>query len=130
MTTGISGSLADAFLNVLRNTAPTLYGPTLYVQLHVGDPGVAGTANAAVGSTTRQSITLASPSGHAVSLTASPTPWTNGGTTETLTHVSLWSASTSGAFVTSFPLSPTQPWASGNQFTLTALALALAGIAA
>lgn len=130
MAVGITGTLADSLLNVLRNTAPTLYGATLYIQLHTGDPGAAGTSNVSVGTTTRNSFTFAAPSSHALALSASPSAWTNGGTSETLTHVSVWSASSAGTFLFSAALSSSQAWASSNQFTLTALGWSLSGIAA
>lgn len=130
MATGLSSALGDAFQNILRNVAPTLYGPTVYVQLHTADPGAAGTTSVSVGSTTRQSVTLAAPASHVLALSAAPTAWTNGGTSETLTHVSVWSASTAGTFLYSAALTSSQAWASGNQFTLTALTQTLAGFAA
>lgn len=130
MATGISsGNLATPWLNVLRNTSATAIA-TLFVKLHTGDPGSAGANNAAVGSTTRQSFTFAAPSGNALALTGAPTAWTNGGTSETLSHVSIWDASTAGNFIFSAPLASTQAWASGNQYALSALGLSLSGIAA
>lgn len=130
MATGISGTLADSWLNVLRATAPTTFGGTLFVGLHTADPGAAGTTAVSAGSTTRQSFTFNAPSSHILALTATPTAWTNGGTSETLTHVSVWSAASAGTFLFSAALSAGQAWASGNQFTLTALTLTQAGIAA
>lgn len=129
MTIGLNGTLADSFLNVLRATAPTTYGP-VFIQLHTADPGAAGTTSVSVGSTARQSLTFAAPAAHALAASAAPSAWTNGGTSETLTHVSVWSASSAGTFLFSAALASSQAWASGNTFTLSALGLSIAPIAA
>jgi hypothetical protein len=130
MALGISSAnLATPWLNVLRNTSASAIA-TVFVKLHTGDPGSAGASNAAAGSTTRQSFTFAAPSSNALALSSAPAAWTNGGTTETLSHVSVWDASTSGNFLFSAALASSQAWGSGNQFTLSALGLTLSGIAA
>jgi hypothetical protein len=130
MATGISSAnVATPWLNIFRNTAASAIA-TVYVKAHIGDPGATGASNAAAGSTTRVLATFAAPSGNAIALTAALTAWTNGGTTETLSHVSMWDASTAGNFLGSAALASTQSWASGNNYQLTALTLTLAGIAA
>lgn len=101
-----------------------------YAQLHTGDPGVAGTSNISVGSTTRVQSTTGPASGGSKTQSSNTGPWTNGGTSETITDVSLWSALTSGTFKVSGQLSTPQPWASGNTFTLTTLTIAFTPIAA
>jgi hypothetical protein len=129
MTAGLSTSTVTAWLNTLRGTNMT--APTAeYVKLHVGDPGAAGTANAAAGSTTRVVVTHAAPAGGAVALSGTAPSWTNGGTSETLTHVSVWDAATAGTFLYSVALTTSQAWASGNTFTLNTLGVALTPIAA
>jgi hypothetical protein len=96
------------------------------VQLHTGDPGAAGTSNVSVGSTTRNSATFAaSASGSALALSGAPSAWTNGGTSETLTHISVWTASTSGTFLFSVALTASKAWASADTFTLSTLGVAL-----
>lgn len=70
---------------------------TLYMQLHTGDPGTNGTANvAAVG--VRKSLGYTAPSGTGpIGVTNSAqVQWTNVPASETITHVSLWSAITAG----------------------------------
>lgn len=130
MTVGASSAnIITPYLNALRGTnwtAPT----ALYVKLHTGDPGSAGTANAAAGSTTRVVATLAAPSGNAVALTGTPPTWTNGGTNETITHISVWDAVTSGNFLFSVLLGAAVPWASGNVTTLNTLTAAAGPAAA
>lgn len=69
----------------------------LWVQLHTGDPGAAGTNNVA-GETDRIEGTFgAAASGGAISNTAI-LEWVGVSTDETYTHVSLWSASTAGTY--------------------------------
>lgn len=130
MTTGLSSAnISTPWLNTLRATNMT--APTgLFAKLHTADPGSAGATAAAAGSTTRNSFTFAAPSGNAVALSSAPSAWTNGGTTETLTHVSVWDASSAGNFLFSFALGSSQAWASGNTFSLTTLTFGLSPIAA
>jgi hypothetical protein len=103
---------------------------TTYVKLHVGDPGASAAANAAAGSTTRVVVSLAAPSGNAIAMTGTAPVWTNGGSSETLTDISVWDASSSGNFIFSAPLTVSQAWVSTNTFTLTSLSVSLSPIAA
>lgn len=129
---GISTYLANALGNAIRGggagtsyTAPA----AKYIQLHTGDPGSAGTSNISVGSTTRVAATSGAASGGAIALTNSPS-WTNGGTSETLTHLAVWSAITAGNFIYSVALTSSQAWASGNTFTLTSMGFTFTPVAA
>lgn len=65
-----------------------------YVKLHIGDPGEAGTANAA-GETTRKAASFGNSASGTATSDADLT-WTNVSTSETYTHVSMWDASTAG----------------------------------
>jgi hypothetical protein len=130
MTVGISsGNLATPWLNVIRGTSATGLAGT-FIKLHTADPGAAGATAAAVGSATRVTVSFAAPSGNAIALTGTNPSWTNGGTSETLTHISMWDASTAGNFILSAALTASQAWASGNTFTLTSLSVSLSPIAA
>jgi hypothetical protein len=127
MTAGLAPSLVSGWLNTLR-TAGAAYGPVAgtFAQLHTGDPGAAGTANISVGSTARNSFTFAaSASGSALALSGAPAAWTNGGTSETLTHLSVWTASTAGTLLFSVALTASKAWASADSFTLTTLGASL-----
>lgn len=130
MTAGISvGNVANGWLNTLRGT--TFTGITnVYVKLHTADPGAAGATAAAAGSTTRVVITWSAASAGTITMTGTAPSWTNGGTSETLTHVSFWDASTAGNFLGSSALTSSQAWASGNTFTLTAQTWSLTPVAA
>jgi hypothetical protein len=127
VTAGLAPSLVSNWLNTLRS-AGAAYGPVAgtFVQLHTGDPGAAGTSNVSVGSTTRNSCTFAaSSSGSALALSGAPSAWTNGGTSETLTHVSVWTASTAGTLLFTVALSASKAWAASDSFTLSTLSAAL-----
>ncbi len=87
-----ANSVMDAIANQTNLTAPT----ALWIKLHVGDPGAAGTSNPAT-ETTRKDITtlLGASSGGAVTSTGAVT-WTAVAGSEDYTHYSVWSASTGG----------------------------------
>ena len=124
MTTGLAAAAVNGWLDGTFATA------SCYVKLHTADPGSAGATAAAAGDTTRKQATMASATGGSKSASASVGPWTNGGTSETLSHISLWSASSAGTFNGSAALSASQAWASTNTFTLTSLSVAITPIAA
>lgn len=129
MTLGVSTvNVANAWLNVLRGT--TFTGVSVFVKLHTADPGASGATAAAVGSTTRPAITWSAASSGALAMTGTAPSWTNGGTTETLSHISFWDAATVGNFLGSAALSSTQSWASGNTYTLSAQAWSITPLAA
>ena len=134
MTVGLSGvNTANAFLNVLRgNSAGTTFtAPAVQAaKLHVGDPGSAGTSNAAAGDTTRKALTFNAAASGSMSLTSSPAAWTNASTTETISHISVWDSTTAGNFQYSAALTASQAWVSTNTFTLTSLTVSLTPIAA
>lgn len=120
MTVGISSAnVATVFLNALLRATNWTAATTIYVKLHTGDPGASGANNAAAGSTTRVAITHAAPSSGSSAINGTNPSWTNGGTSETLTHVSYWDASTAGNFLGSAALSSSKAWASGDTYTHT-----------
>lgn len=102
---------------------------TTWVRLHTADPGAAGGTAAAAGDTTRKQATMGAAANGIKSMTGSAGPWTNGGTTETLTDISLWSASSAGTFNASAALSQNQPWVATNTFTLTSLSISITPLA-
>lgn len=123
-TYAFSSTLTNALLNVLNGTAVAANAYTttgnVYVQVHTGAPGSAGTSNVSVGCATRSSATFGTASGGVISITGTPS-FTNGGTSETLTAVSFWTASTSGTYLGCAQLTSSQAWASANVYTLTSL---------
>jgi hypothetical protein len=135
VTVGLSATnLANKWLDVLGNGASA--GTTFtalagtYIKLHTGDPGAAGATAAAAGSTTRVAQGFSAAAAGSKSGTGTAPVWTNGGTSETLSHISAWDASTAGNFIFSAALTASQAWASGNTFTLTSLTVSLTPIAA
>jgi hypothetical protein len=120
MTLGIKSSEADSLLDTLLGSGPG-------ITVHTGDPGAAGTSNASVGDNTKKTITMGSSSGGTKAMTGTGGPWTNGGTSETLSHVAAWITT---AFKLSAILSASQAWVSTNTFTLTTFSVSLSPIAA
>ena len=118
----MSDYLENAIGNALRGggngtsyTAPA----AVYAKLHTGDPGEAGTSNAA-GNTTRQAVEFGAASGGVISLSNSPS-WTAVSTTETYSHISLWDNSTAGNCLGAGALSSSVAVTAGDTFNLTAL---------
>ncbi|ANU79144.1 hypothetical protein SEA_GARDANN_23 [Mycobacterium phage Gardann] len=128
MTVGIHAvNLANKWLGILRGTAFT--APSgIYIQLHKGDPGGAGTANLSA-VTTRALATFAAPASGAIALTGTNPSWTMTAT-ETITHISVWDASTSGNFLWSAVLAASKNVQSGDTLTLTTCGLSLGALAA
>ena len=85
-------SLATPGANALLDG--TALPATLYVQLHIGNPGTNGTANVAT-VTTRKSFTRTAGAAGA-SENVGLIEWLNYSTVETLSHVSVWSAAAAG----------------------------------
>lgn len=104
MTTGLSATVANDFLEWLFNASATSTAPTnIYIQLHTADPGSAGTT-AVAGNATRKDLTasMGTAASGAITNTAAIT-WTTGevDTSEDYTHWSLWDNSTAGNFLLS-----------------------------
>ena len=119
-----STNVISVWLNWIRGTNAT--APTsINVKLHTADPGASAATAAAAGDTTRKPVTFNAPSGNAIALTSSPSAWTNGGTSETLSHISTWDNVSAGNPLWTAALSATQAWASGNTFTLTTLGVSI-----
>ena len=133
MTVGLaSANTADNFLKIFRgggNSVTFSAVTTPFVQIHTGDPGAAGTTAISAGSSTRNAVAFAAPSTGSMSL-SSLSAWTNGGTSETISDLSIWSASSSGTFHWSGALTTPQAWVSTNTLTITTLTLSITPIAA
>jgi hypothetical protein len=110
---GEANKILDALCRAVNYTAPTAF----WLQLHVGDPGAAGTANIA-GNATRKQVTFGTAAaGGAISNTA-VVAWSAGevDTTESYSHWSVWSASSGGTFIHSG--TATGVVTAGDQFQL------------
>lgn len=129
MTLGLSTSnIANKWLDVLGNTAFSGIA-TVYVKLHVGDPGSAGTANASA-ETTRKLVAWSAASGgsKAMSGTLSWASWAAGA--ETISHISLWDASTAGNFLWSGALSSSKSVTNNDTLNITSLTVSVSPLAA
>lgn len=109
------GTLSQAERNALLDT---FAGSAVWVKLHTGDPGAAGTSNAA-GETTRKQATFAAAASGAIT-NSSLIEWPTVSTTETVTHVSLWSASSGGTFRGSDDLNSAAPLTAGDTLRIPA----------
>lgn len=89
MATSWSATAGNAALDTLLAAYP-------WIKLHVGDPGSAGTSNAAT-ETTRKQASWTSASGGAAS-NSGALSWTNVAASEDYTHFTAWTASTAGTF--------------------------------
>lgn len=118
MTVGISAAFAGSRLNVYRGTNHT--GITPYVKLHIGDPGANGTANVSA-VVTRNAATFNAPSGPSMSLSALAAFSMT--TSETITHISFWDASTAGNFQESAVLTASVPVINGSTLTFSSLTI-------
>lgn len=124
MTVGLAAAAVNGWLDGTFATA------SCYVKLHTADPGSAGATAAAAGSTTRVQATMGAAAAGSKAMTSMASTWTNGGTSETLSHISFWTASTAGTFNGSGALTAPQAWVSTNTFTLSPLSIAITPIAA
>jgi len=129
MTVGLSAvNTADKLLNTIGRSGTTFTAGSLYVKLHTGDPG-ATAATAASAVTTRYAVTFSASSAGSMALTSMGGTWSMTAT-ETISHISLWDAATSGNFLWSVALTASKSVVSGDTLSLTSLTLAFSPIAA
>lgn len=127
MTVGLeTTNSANAMLNGFRNTSFQI--AATWVKLHTGDPGASAASNAGA-VTTRSQATFSAASSGAIALTGTNPSWAMT-TTETITHISVWTASTAGSFLWSAALSSSKAVANGDTLTLTSCGLSLSPLAA
>jgi len=116
MATGMSAYLANSLLNALgNNTAFSVTAP--YVQLHIGDPAAAGTANPAT-ETTRKAVSFAGASGGAIA-SDTDVSWTNISGSQDATFFTAWDSLTAGNFLFSGSITG-NPYTAGDTYTITA----------
>ena len=116
MATGMSAYLANSLLNALGNN--TAYAVTnVYVKLHVGDPGAAGTSNAAT-ETTRKAVSFAGASTGSIASDADVT-WTNISGSQDATFFTAWDSIDAGSFLFSGTITG-NPYTAGDTYTISA----------
>jgi len=114
MATGWAPGIAENILNALGN-AGSFTISEVWIKLHVGDPGAAGTSNAAT-ETTRKQASFGAASGGAMANDAALT-WTAVAGSEDFTHFSAWTASSAGTFLFSGTITANAVTA-GDTFTI------------
>lgn len=125
MAVGLATATANSLLNTLRGTSYSV--AAVYVKLHIGDPGAAGTSNPSA-VTTRNQLTWAAASGASIALSSLAAYSMTA--TETISHISIWDASSAGNFVASGALSASKSVTSGDTLTFTSLSASLTPLAA
>ena len=127
MTVGLAvTTLAHPWLNMLRAAAFTAPAGT-YIKLHTGDPGAAGTANASA-VTGRQEATFSAASGGAIALSNAPAFTMTA--SETISHISVWDASTAGNLLWTASLTTPRSVVDTDTLTFTAVGVSLTPLAA
>lgn len=120
----ISNFLEDKLLDLVFNATAYSGQATVHVKLHIGDPGEAGTTNAAA-NTTRQAATFGAAASGSIANDAAIT-WTNVPNAETYSHVSIWDASTGGNHLWYGALTTAKTVAVGDTFNVAIGALTAA----
>lgn len=119
MATGLASAVADAILDAYCRSVAWSEPASFNVKLHTGDPGSAGTANAA-GETTRKAVTFSAASGGAIT-NSGAVSWTNyPNGTDVITHVSFWDDISAGNFIGSDALAVSRSPDAGDTVTLSA----------
>lgn len=131
MATGLGSSTAQGILNELCNAGSWTIPTSFWVKLHLGDPGAAGTSNAA-SNTTRQSASFSSAAAGGTITTSADITWTSVSATESYSHVSFWDASSGGVLLATDNLEVTRGLTAGDNFTIAAgdIDISIAAIAA
>ena len=115
MATGISSYLANAWLDAVGNNTSFAVA-TVYVKLHVGDPGANGTSNAAT-ETTRKAASFAAASTGSIASDADIT-WTNIAGSQDATHFTAWDNVSAGNFLFSGTVTA-NAYNAGDTFTIS-----------
>ena len=90
----VANGLLDAVCRAVNYTAPT----AVWIKLHTGAPGSAGTSNAATETTRKQATFGTGASGGTIANTVAIT-WTSISGSQDATHFTAWDASTAGNFL-------------------------------
>lgn len=127
MTVGLATTtLANNWLNMLRAAAFTAPAGT-FIKLHTADPGAAG-ATAASAVTTRQSATFSAAASGAIALSNSPAFTMTA--TETISHISVWDASTVGNLLWTAALTTPKSVVNTDTLTFSTVGVSLTPLAA
>ena len=115
MAHGLSAYLCNSWLDALANN--TSYAVAqVYIKLHTGDPGAAGTANAAT-ETTRKAASFGAASAGAINSDADIS-WTNIAGSQDASHFTAWDSLTVGNFLFSGTITA-NPYTAGDTYTIS-----------
>lgn len=98
-------------------------GPATYVQIHIGDPGEAGTANTATGPPTRQQVTTWNAASGGTKTNSSSITFSSLAANETLTHISVWDAVSGGNCLAAGTITPNRAVTIGDSITFAAASI-------
>ncbi len=115
MAVGISSYLGNAWLNALGNNTSFAVAQ-VYIKLHIGEPGAAGTANPAT-ETTRKAASFGAASAGALASDADVS-WTNIVGSDDANHFTAWDALTNGNFLFSGTITA-NPYDAGDTYTIS-----------
>lgn len=121
MAEGLASSQAAAILDAIGNAASFSIA-NVWIKLHTGAPGAAGTSNAAT-ETTRKQASFAAASGGSIASDADLS-WPSIAGSEDATHFSAWSASTAGTFLFSGTITA-NAYTAGDTFVIPSGSLSL-----
>ena len=115
MAHGLSAYLCNSWLDALANN--TSYAVAqVYIKLHTGDPGAAGTANAAT-ETTRKSASFGVAVAGAINSDADIS-WTNIAGSQDASHFTAWDNISAGNFLFSGNITA-NPYTAGDTYTIS-----------
>ena len=115
MAHGLSAYLCNSWLDALANN--TSYAVAqVYIKLHTGDPGAAGTANAAT-ETTRKAASFGVAVAGAINSDADIS-WTNITGSQDASHFTAWDSLTVGNFLFSGNITA-NPYTAGDTYTIS-----------
>ena len=115
MAHGLSAYLCNSWLDALANN--TSYAVAqVYIKLHTGDPGAAGTANAAT-ETTRKAASFGAASAGAITSDADIS-WTNISGSQDASHFTAWDNLTAGNFLFSGTITG-NAYTAGDTYTIS-----------
>ena len=124
MTAGASATNVNAFVDSVTGA-----GGGGFIKFHTGDPGSAGTSNAA-GDTTRPAIAFPAASAGSATQTGTATLASWAGGSQTITHGSYWSASSAGTFRGSFAFTASRAVANGDTLNVSGCVVSATPVAA
>ena len=115
MAHGLSAYLCNSWLDARANN--TSYAVAqVYIKLHVGDPGAAGTANAAT-ETTRKAASFGVAVAGAINSDADIS-WTNIAGSQDASHFTAWDNISAGNFLFSGTITA-NPYTAGDTYTIS-----------